>query len=80
MGVRRAFTSPPAPQSSQPAPVHPLLPPFQRRTCGGLGSGAHGQGGADTWASARARRSLLRDLEEITSPLWPQASSPEGGT
>lgn len=23
---------------------------------------------------------LLSDLEEITSPLWPQAPSPEGGT
>lgn len=62
---------------SRPVQVHPL--PQRPAAGGGVLGLLRGRGPTPgLWPSLGLV--LLRDLEETTSPLWPQAPGPEGGT
>lgn len=68
-GVSNALILPPNPVAQTSAPGSRVL---------GMMAGGGGWETPGLWPGLGAV--LLSDLEEITSPLWPQAPSPEGGT
>lgn len=70
------------PRSSHPVPDHAFLPPPSAGLLQGWGLGLMAFRGRipELLRLAGAVAVLLRDLEEITSPLWPQASISEDGS